>query len=61
MEKHLYLGLLFKYFSIAIVIEGTPGNGALMSILRPAFSAACTVVCPKAAIFVPFCLNFGKA
>ena len=48
------------YFSIAIVIEGTPGIGALISILSPAFSAACTVVGPNAAILVSFCSNFGK-
>lgn len=47
-------------FSIAMVIDGMPGIGALMSILNPAFSAAFAVVGPKAAILVPFCLNLGK-
>jgi hypothetical protein len=48
------------YFFNAIVIDGVSGEGALMSILKPASLAAFTVVFPKTAIRVLFCVNSGK-
>ena len=46
--------------SKALDMEGTFGVGAKISILSPAFSAAFTVVLPKTAILVSFCLKSGK-
>ena len=46
--------------SNALDIDGTLGVGAKISILNPAFSAAFTVVFPKTAILVSFCLKSGK-
>ena len=43
-----------------MVIDGMPGIGALISILRPSSSAALAVVGPKAAILVPFCWKARK-
>ncbi len=48
------------YMSNALDIEGILGVGAKISILNPAFSAAFTVVLPKTAILVSFCLKSGK-
>ena len=48
------------YFSIAIVIDGVSGVGALISILSLALSAAKTVALPYAAILVFFCSKSGK-
>ena len=45
---------------MAIVIEGDSLVGALISILKFALSAASTVVLPKTAILVSFCLKSGK-
>src|ERR1700744_5917463 len=39
---------------------GAFGCGALISNNKPASSTAFKVLVPKAPIFVPFCLNFGK-
>ena len=41
-------------------MDGIPGIGAFISILRPRSCAAFAVVGPNAAILVPFCLNSGK-
>ena len=46
--------------SNALDIEETFGDGAEISILNPAFSAALTVVFPYTAILVSFCLKSGK-
>ena len=46
--------------SRAFDIDGTLGLGAEISILKPAFSAALTVVFPNTAILVLFCLKSGK-
>ena len=46
--------------SKALDMEGAFGVGAKISILSPAFSAAFTVVLPKTAILVSFCLKSGK-
>ena len=45
---------------MAMVIEGDSFVGALISILKFALSAASTVVFPKTAIRVFFCLKSGK-
>ena len=48
------------YFWSAIVIDGVSGVGAFISILSPAPVAALTVVLPKTAILVLFCLKSGR-
>src|SRR5688572_15544565 len=60
LTEAVYLLALRMYCSIAIVMDGASGTGAITSTFRLASITAWLVAAPKAAIRVLFCLNFGK-
>ena len=59
-KDYFSLFALAIYLSIAIVIEGASGVGAIISTRSPCSKASFCVELPNTAILVLFCLKSGK-